>query len=159
MTLNNETSQSAQESTELFANHFGSVYSKDDGNSEQDLADLYNISISEVTAPMFLIHNKLCNLKPDKSSGPDDLPPVFFRGCATALTYPLYLIFNKSLSTGMFPDFWKIANITPIHKNGCIFDVTNYRPISLLCTVSKVLESIVTDTLFETFKGVIIPEQ
>ncbi len=70
------------------------------------------LTVSEVTAPMFLIHNKLCNLKSDKSSGPDDLPPVFFHGCATALTYPLYLIFNKSLSTGMFPDIWKIANIT-----------------------------------------------
>jgi hypothetical protein len=158
VTLNEEISHSTKESTELFAKHFGSVYCKDEIASEQDLADLYNISISEVTAPMFLIHKKLCNLKPDKSSGPDDLPPIFFRGCATALTYPLYLIFNKSLTSEVFPDIWKTAHITPIHKSGCISDVEIYRPISLLCTVSKVLESIVTNTLFETFKGVILPE-
>jgi hypothetical protein len=69
------------------------------------------------------------------------------------------LIFNKSLSSGIFPDIWKTAHITPIFKSGCISDVKNYRPISLLCTVSKVLESIVTDCLFETFKSVIIPMQ
>ncbi len=76
VTLNEEISHSTKESTELFAKHFGSVYCKNEIASEQDLADLYNIAISEVAAPMFLIHKKLCNLQPDKSSGPEDLPPM-----------------------------------------------------------------------------------
>ncbi len=47
----------------------------------------------------------------------------------------------------------------PIHKSGPTYDVKNYRPISKLSIMSKILESIVTDVLFDEFKNVIIPEQ
>ncbi len=52
-------------------------------------------------------------------------------------------IFNKSLASGVFPDIWKIALITPIFKSGDRKDVTNYRGISILSLISKIFERLV----------------
>ena len=57
---------------------------------------------------------------------------------------PLTKLFNKSLSLSKFPKLWKEANISPIYKRkGTASDSQNYRPISLLCCLSKILEKIV----------------
>ena len=52
----------------------------------------------------------------------------------------LTLLFNKSLEEGVFPDEWKLANIVPVYKKDDRQYVENYRPISLLTIISKVLE-------------------
>jgi hypothetical protein len=52
----------------------------------------------------------------------------------------LLCLFNLSLSLGEMPVLWKRANINPIHKKGDSYLVENYRPISLLCIISKVME-------------------
>jgi hypothetical protein len=60
---------------------------------------------------------------------------------------PLLHIFNCSLSSGSVPDKMKIAKVVPIFKSGNQTDINNYRPISLLCSFSKVLEKIVANRL------------
>lgn len=50
------------------------------------------------------------------NKGPDGIPPIFVSACASALTTPLYYIYNKSLESGQFPREWKKAKIVPIHK-------------------------------------------
>jgi hypothetical protein len=152
-------SNSLQSSADLFADYFASVYTHGDTSRDLPDEDLYGTSVSDLFIPMSLIHEKLRGLDVKKAAGPDNIPPILLRKSATALTYPLFLIFNKSLSSGQFPEIWKIAHVTPIFKSGSTFNVKNYRPISKLSVVSKVLESIVTDHLFEVFKNVIIPEQ
>ncbi len=52
----------------------------------------------------------------------------------------LCLLFNLSLRSGSLPDDWKISNIVPVFKKGKRDHVSNYRPISLLSNISKVLE-------------------
>ena len=63
--------------------------------------------------------------------------------CDEPLVLPLKLIFDNILSSGIFPDAWKRANLTPIHKKGSKQVVSNYRPISLLPICSKLFEKIV----------------
>jgi hypothetical protein len=60
---------------------------------------------------------------------------------------PLAHIFNLSLSQGTFPDKLKNCRVIPVFKAGDQLDVDNYRPISLLSSVSKILEKIVADKL------------
>jgi hypothetical protein len=62
---------------------------------------------------------------------------------------PLLHIFNQSLQCGIVPDNLKIAKVVPVYKNGDALDMNNYRPISLLCSFSKVLEKIVFLRLME----------
>jgi hypothetical protein len=62
---------------------------------------------------------------------------------------PLIHIFSRSLSSGIVPDKMKIAKVVPIFKSGSHTDINNYRPISLLCSFSKILEKIVAGRLLK----------
>ena len=59
------------------------------------------------------------------------------------ITLPLSIIYNKSLQEGCFPNKMKLAEIVPLYKGGDESLSNNYRPISLLLTLSKVLEKVV----------------
>ena len=58
-------------------------------------------------------------------------------------------IFNASLKSSIFPDDLKIARVAPIFKEGDRDDMTNYRPISVLCTVARVLERLLYNQLHD----------
>jgi hypothetical protein len=60
---------------------------------------------------------------------------------------PLAHIFNISLRTGQFPENLKQCRVIPIFKSGDPLDCDNYRPISLLSSISKLLEKIVAEKL------------
>ena len=62
---------------------------------------------------------------------------------------PYSKLFNKSLQTGRFPTQWKQANVCPVFKKENRSDKTNYRPISLLSSSSKILEKNVYKRLYE----------
>jgi hypothetical protein len=59
------------------------------------------------------------------------------------------IVFNKVLQAATFPKIWKEANVTPIHKTGNRQDVKNYRPVSLLSCVGKVLERLIFDKIYK----------
>jgi Notch-like protein len=63
------------------------------------------------------------------------------------ITSPLAYISNKMLSTGIFPDRLKYAEIKPLFKDVCKNDPFNYRPISLLTTFSKIFEKVILSRL------------
>ena len=54
---------------------------------------------------------------------------------------------NLSISTNSFPDHWQIAKVTPLHNGGARNDSNNYRPISVLPILSKILEKHVASSL------------
>ena len=64
---------------------------------------------------------------------------------------PLTLIINQSLETGIFPDAFKTSKVTPIYKNGEKTKLNNYRPISILPTISKVFEWVIHIQLYDYF--------
>ena len=88
-------------------------------------------------------------IDPKKSSGPDGLDPYLLRLSAEVIAEPLANIFNLSLSTNLIPKSWKEAYVLPILKGGDPSDLNNYRPISKLSVVAKIMESLVNDQLKE----------
>ena len=60
-------------------------------------------------------------------------------------------LFNKSFGSAKVPKLWKEANIIPLHKKGHKDDVNNYRPVSLLPCVGKILETIVFKKLYNYY--------
>ncbi|KAF2358138.1 Reverse transcriptase domain [Trinorchestia longiramus] len=79
-------------------------------------------------------------LQHHKSTGPDGLGPRILKETAEVTSEPPTNIFNRSLETGIVPDEWKYANVTPIFKKGNKQIPNNYRPISLTSVISKTIE-------------------
>ena len=82
----------------------------------------------------------LRKLKRKKATGMDDLPAGMLKDCADAITKPLHYIVNLSLKTSTVPNAWKEAKVIPVYKSGDTSSVENYRPISVLPILSKLLE-------------------
>ena len=97
------------------------------------------------------VWNVLVSLDPTKAKGPDGIGPFILKYCATPLVAPLTQLFNVCMSSSALPSEWKNHNIMmiPIYKSGDRGDVRSYWPISLLCSVSKVLEKLVYQNVID----------
>ena len=90
----------------------------------------------------------ILSLNPNKSHGCDNIPIQMIQLCMESIHIPLGIIFRNLISTGIFPDQWKLANVTPIHKKGDKQPVSNYRPISLLPVCSKIFEKLIFTNVY-----------
>ena len=105
-----------------------------------------NISMISVNATT--VKELLSILDPSKAYGHDGISPKILKNTAKSISLPLSKIFNYSLRTASYPETWKLAFVTPLFKKGDQKLTKNYRPISLLCTISKVFERIVFKEVF-----------
>ena len=94
------------------------------------------------------VRTSLQQLSTSKATGLDDLSSFFLKIAAPSISPSLTAVFNLSISSGVFPDLWKIAKVSPLHKDGSLFDRSNYRPISVLAVLSKILERHVHQTFY-----------
>ena len=93
---------------------------------------------------------KIIDRLPNKaSSGHDGVSNILLKKLGKSLSYPLGIIFNQLIATGCFPDMMKVAEIIPLYKGKEEDQVINYRPVSLLMTISKILEKIIYNRLFK----------
>ena len=99
------------------------------------------------------VRQALIALNPNKAMGCDQIHPLILKLCASPLSTPLYNIFRTSLNSAILPDEWKVHKICPIPKKKNPCSVENFRPISLLCIVGKVLERLVYDKIIDFIKG------
>ena len=89
------------------------------------------------------IERILTKLPAKCSSGHDNISNLLLKQLKTIVVPLLCKLSNASLSTGVFPDVMKIAEVVPLHKGKSPHDECNYRPISLLTTMSKILAKVV----------------
>lgn len=104
-------------------------------------------AISEV-----FILKQLRHLKVKKATGLDGIPARFLRDNAAVIAATVTFLVNLSLSTGSVPDEWKKARIVPLYKSGGQENMDNYRPISILPVLSKILEKVVNFQLQQYLK-------
>ena len=94
------------------------------------------------------INDIISGLNTKKAHGPDFISGHMVKLCGQSLCIPLKIIFDNILETGIFPDQWKEANVTPVHKKNDKQIISNYRPISLLPILAKVFERIIYKNLY-----------
>ena len=95
------------------------------------------------------ISDIITGFKTGKSSGPNSIPIKILKLAKDKISENLSSIFNLSFSTGSFPDVLKVAKIIPIHKKDSKLDCTNYRPISLLSNLDKIIEKLMHTRLLK----------
>ena len=82
----------------------------------------------------------LQNIDVSKSSGPDRISGRMLKATAHSIAPSITKLFNMSITLGCFPQTWKLSNVVPISKSADNTSPTNYKPISLLSVLSKLLE-------------------
>ena len=135
----------------LLNNYFHSVFnppfSQEEYNNHPASTTSSCDPITDIHVTSDDVRRILLSLDVNKATGADRIPARLLRYCAPYISSSLSDLFNKSLNTGKIPSAWKISNITPIPKDGQKNEASNYRPISLLSIVSKVLERCIYNQL------------
>ena len=72
------------------------------------------------------IADRLRVLDGNKATGPYNIHPYVLKQCAIAFSFPLCLLFQQSTDSGVVPESWKLANITPVHKSGSKLSTNNF---------------------------------
>ena len=103
------------------------------------------ITIEQITEIILKISN-------NKETGHDGISVRVIKEILPAFVSRLCGIINLSITTNVFPEKWKIAQVTPLHKGGVRNDINNYRPISILPTLSKILKKHVANSLLKSLR-------
>ena len=154
--VNNDTVEDTKGIANAFNNFFANI-GNDTSNMIPSVTKSYKSYLQNPSIESFFIEpvNELelldiiTKLKCKKSSGSDGISSKLLKICAPYLVIPLSHIINLSFTTGKIPDKMKQAKVIPVHKAGNPAELSNYRPISLLPTFSKVLERAMYNKLFK----------
>merc|ERR1712055_717112 len=97
-----------------------------------------SFNISEVSEEV--VYKELCKLDPTKSTGIDGIKPIFLKDGADVIKSAVTHVINLSIKPQVVPDELKSAIVKPLYKKNSRLEVGNYRPVSILCIVSKIME-------------------
>ncbi len=98
------------------------------------------------------VHELRSDLDEHKTTGLDGVSAKLLRLASLILTRSITKILNTSINTGHFPTKWKMGTVTPIHKAGNKSECNNFKPITILCTLSKLLERHVQYHFINSYK-------
>lgn len=146
----------------IFAKQFKKSYVQEhDGLFPRILLPRVLNSIESIEFEPYEILKVLRSFKDTTSMGPDEIPTIFLKECATELSEQLSHIMTVSFKSGRLPQDWKEAVVTPIYKKGDKLSASNYRPISLTSIICKTMEKIITEKIriFLSLENVITEEQ
>ena len=96
----------------------------------------------------------LQSIDTSKANGPDKISGKMLKATANTIAYPIAKLFNKSIMNCTFPTCWKDSFIVPIPKSNNHSSPSNYRPVSLLSILSKLLEKHIYGVLFRSVEPI-----
>ena len=101
-----------------------------------------------MTIEVHEIRDAFARVKAAKSFGTDYISSYFLKLVLPFIEISLAYLFNTSIETSSFPDYWKVSRVTPIFKEGDKSEKHNYRPISVLPVISRLFEKLITNQLY-----------
>ena len=160
ITYNGITAKTAAAKAELFNTYFSSVFLPPKSNVSPDVDDNSSplssiMQFSDITLGVEEVEACLHDLYTSKACGPDGIPSRLLKECSQEIAPSVCALFNQSLNIGRIPSEWKSANVTPIYKKDLRELAENYRPISLLPILGKVMERCICNTFYGHFKQLV----
>ena len=133
---------------ELLNKFFSSVFTRpsDDESIKSSDCNVFP-SLTDVYFEPSMVEAKINNLKINSAGGPDMIDSKVLKAASDIISYPLAVLFNRSMQEGIVPQDWKDANICPIYKKGSKSSPNNYRPVSLTSLVCRVMEKSIKDQI------------
>ena len=110
-----------------------------------ELIPANSLEVEHISQPEVL--KLISSISVNKSSGIDNISSRVLKDFLVLASREMTLLYNNILDSGIFPDKWKIATITPIPKVSCAMNPTDLRPISLLPVPGKLLEKYLTSKI------------
>ena len=153
------TADTPEAIADIFNNYFTSVFSVPQGDKVDNGAGKFPAaepSFSDIVMHVGEVEAVLKSLDPDKATGPGEIPARIRKETATTIAPSLCKLFNRSLGEGYIPSEWKLADVVPVYKKDETDHVESYRPISLLCIISKVLERCVLNHIHDRLEDLIM---
>ena len=143
-----------QDKANLLNNYFKEQTLLDDSHAELQALPPYNIesTLNSIILTPLQVESVLKSLPTGTASGPNGFSNHNLKELSKQLTFPLCVLFNRSLSQGEIPSQWKETNVCPIHKKDDPSLVSNYRPISLLNSEDKVFERLIFKHLYNNLR-------
>jgi hypothetical protein len=158
MVFNNATITDPQIIVDSFADHFSKSFTRDAASTLPSASLPYdNLTLTRVSDDDVLKAIKC--LKPNMTSGPDEIPSLVIRDCAAVFADPLCFLFNLILNTSCYPMRWKTSAVRPIHKKDDRSEITNYRPIALISNFAKVFEYVLYNSSLHYVSHKLSPNQ
>ena len=140
----NTLANSDTDKIEALNTYFSSISTIEDTNvTLPNMYNLCNNNLRNVNIEEQEILDIITILPVNKAIGPDCISHKMLKLTKSTIVKPLTLLFNRSLFENMFPSFRKIAHVIPLFKKDDPSLVNNYRPVSLLSCVSKIMERII----------------
>ena len=110
-------------------------------NIESEFAGFQPVTVNHV-------NQLLTGLSSNKATGVDKISCKVIKIASPAISDSLTHIFNQAITLSLFPNEWKTARVIPLYKNDQRNVAGNYRPISVLPAISKIMERILYDQLY-----------
>eukprot|EP00061_Rhincodon_typus_P015388 g43029.t1 len=133
---------------EVLNEYFVSVFTKEKELVEDDVREGSVEYQSQVAIKKERVLCILKSMKVDRSPGPDGIYPRILTEAREQIAGALTGIFVSSLATGEVPEDWKIANVVALFKKGSRDNPTNYKPVSLILVVGKLLGKILGEKIY-----------
>eukprot|EP00117_Sycon_ciliatum_P008800 scpid69633/ scgid2070/ RNA-directed DNA polymerase from mobile element jockey; Reverse transcriptase len=147
---NGEELTTSKDKAESFARYFSAKCSLGDDLDASNLPYVRPRSDACLSTIHFrprTVCRELRKIVPSKATGSDGVPGRVLKQCCEELCRPVAQLFSKAFRQGRQPSLWKLASVVPVHKKGSKSATKNYRPISLLPILSKVMEAIINRSL------------
>ena len=93
----------------------------------------------------------MLKVKMDKATGHNNIPPRASRESAEILCYPFSVLFNHNLENSRIPQQWKVSVVSPVFKRDCCLMKSNYRPITILPSLSKIFKTLIHSRISHYF--------
>ena len=143
---NSEPVSCPKKMADILSKQYASVWTSP-SRTQPDPTKTPNQTISDVNLAPADLENAIDELSNNASPGPDKYPAILLKKCKKSLSYPLMLIWRKSIDNSEINAKLKSANVIPIHKGGTKSLPKNYRPIALTSHLIKIFEKVVRNQL------------